>query len=188
MKSQRITKVIPVPQGNIIVCTKFHSNPSNIFQDFSLKTLNVNLMVALDEKSGDQQSQCNSSSGDQWKLALHPLAAEIFKSRTKWWTNRHCHPSSHVVSVAKNKMSTYPGHWSEHRFEQHSWHAHFLLRSHATGSGLSTQTDTNTPSYWWFRVWCLWTVGGNLSQPSEKMQTAHRTAHGLDPLSTGQQC
>ncbi len=38
------------------VCAKFYGSPSNGYWDISLKTTNVNLMVALEGRSGDQQS------------------------------------------------------------------------------------------------------------------------------------
>lgn len=47
MNSQRITKVHPEVNRN--VCSTFHFNTSNN-QDISLKTTNVNLTAALDEK------------------------------------------------------------------------------------------------------------------------------------------
>ncbi len=55
---QRITKVITIhAKGNINVGTKFHGSPSNSCWDISLKTTTVNLMVALEEKSEDQENQ-----------------------------------------------------------------------------------------------------------------------------------
>ncbi len=51
------TKVITVhPEVNINVWTTFHGNPSKSCWDISLKTTNVNLMVAPEEKSEDHQS------------------------------------------------------------------------------------------------------------------------------------
>ncbi len=45
MESQGIIKVVTIyPEGDMTVCT----------QDISLRATNVNLMVALDEKSEDQ--------------------------------------------------------------------------------------------------------------------------------------
>lgn len=55
MKSEGITDVFKV-HPDMKVCTKFLSNPSNSFRDISLKTTNVNLIVALEEMSGDPQS------------------------------------------------------------------------------------------------------------------------------------
>ncbi len=46
-----------VPEGDMNMCIKFHGNPSNTFWDISLKTTNVNLLVAVEENSGDHQSQ-----------------------------------------------------------------------------------------------------------------------------------
>ncbi len=46
------------------VCTKFHGNPSNSFWDNLLKTKNLNLTMAPEEKSGDPQINQDSSSGD----------------------------------------------------------------------------------------------------------------------------
>lgn len=45
------------------ICSKVHGNPSNSGQDSSLKTPNVNLVVAVEEKSEKPQSQKESSSG-----------------------------------------------------------------------------------------------------------------------------
>lgn len=54
----RINKVIIYPPGTLNACSRFHSNPSNICQNISLKTENVNLMVALQTRfSDDHQSQ-----------------------------------------------------------------------------------------------------------------------------------
>lgn len=44
------------------ICTKLHVNLS--IQDISYKTTNVNLMVALKEKSQEHQSHYDESSGD----------------------------------------------------------------------------------------------------------------------------
>ena len=65
MKGQRINKVIrPDPLGTLNICSKFHSNPANIYQDISLKIQNVKLMIAIDEKSQDHLCQFDSSSGE----------------------------------------------------------------------------------------------------------------------------
>lgn len=56
------------------VCTKFHSNPFNSRQDISLKTTNVNLAVALEEKSEDHQVK-----------SLHPLGT--MNALTKFHNN-----------------------------------------------------------------------------------------------------
>ncbi len=45
------------PVGNMNVWTKFHGNPSNSCGEILLKTTKINLMVALEEKSKDPQSQ-----------------------------------------------------------------------------------------------------------------------------------
>ncbi len=59
------TKGITVhPDGGMNVWTKFHDNPSNSCWDISLKTTNVHLLGALQEKSDDHQSQYDSFSGD----------------------------------------------------------------------------------------------------------------------------
>lgn len=55
MKSEGITDVFKV-HPDMKVCTKFLSNPSNSFRDISLKTTNVNLIVALEEMSEDPKS------------------------------------------------------------------------------------------------------------------------------------
>lgn len=58
MKSRKITKVIPIqPVQDVNVRTKFHANPPNSCWAISLKTTKFNLMVALEEKSGAQNSQ-----------------------------------------------------------------------------------------------------------------------------------
>ena len=41
-------------------CTKLHGNPSSSRQDMSLKSKNVNLLEAVEGKSGDHQSQQDS--------------------------------------------------------------------------------------------------------------------------------
>ncbi len=41
---------------DVNVFTKFRGNPCNIYKNISLKTTNVNLMVAQDEKPEDHQS------------------------------------------------------------------------------------------------------------------------------------
>lgn len=46
--------------GGVNLCSKFRGNPSNSCRDVLLKITNANIMVALDEKSGDHQG---SSSG-----------------------------------------------------------------------------------------------------------------------------
>lgn len=54
-KCQRFTKVITVhPVGTVNVWTKFYSDPSNR-QDTGVKTNNVKIMVALQEKAVDHQ-------------------------------------------------------------------------------------------------------------------------------------
>ncbi len=45
------------PEGDMNASTKSYGNPSNSCSKISLKTSNVNLMVALEEKSEDHQSQ-----------------------------------------------------------------------------------------------------------------------------------
>ncbi len=52
MKSQVITTY---RKRNMNVWTKCHGKQSNSCQDISLKTTNVKLMLALDDKSGDHQ-------------------------------------------------------------------------------------------------------------------------------------
>ncbi len=50
-----ITRVITIhPEEDMNECTKFYSNPS-YRRDISLKIKNVDLLVALQEKSGDHQ-------------------------------------------------------------------------------------------------------------------------------------
>ena len=44
-------------EEDINIGNKFHNSPSDSCWDISLKTTNVNLMVAVEEKSGNQQSQ-----------------------------------------------------------------------------------------------------------------------------------
>ncbi len=57
-KVRESPKVIRIdPLGSLNICNKFHGNPSNTFQDISLWTTNVNVMLALQEKSKDHQSQ-----------------------------------------------------------------------------------------------------------------------------------
>ncbi len=67
-----ILKFIKVSRLHILgtthICTKFHCNPSNSCRDISLKNTNINLMVALEEMSGDHPSQRASFSGDHERL------------------------------------------------------------------------------------------------------------------------
>lgn len=54
MKSQEMTNVIAAhPEGIINVRSDFRRNPSDSCWGISIKTTNVNLMVALEGKSGD---------------------------------------------------------------------------------------------------------------------------------------
>lgn len=64
------------------VCMKFHGNPLNSCQDVSLNTTNVNLLVALEEKSVGRLGTmfCNVCN----KLAIHPIVGEIVQSGPKW--------------------------------------------------------------------------------------------------------
>ncbi len=56
MKSEEITKLITIhPDGNTNMSTRFHGNPSSSCRDISLRTTNVNLMVALKEKSSSKR-------------------------------------------------------------------------------------------------------------------------------------
>ncbi len=65
-------------------CAKFHGNPANSSRDISLKAANVNLLVALEEKSCDRQSGQDSSSGDheynKHFTAVHPIVVDISQS------------------------------------------------------------------------------------------------------------
>ncbi len=64
MESEGITKVVTIhPEKDMDFRIKFHDSLSNSFWHISLKTTNVNLIVAL-EKSGGHWSQENSSSGN----------------------------------------------------------------------------------------------------------------------------
>lgn len=91
---QKITEVIWIyPLGTINVCIKFQGNPSNNFQDSSLKVKNVNLMVVLDEKPGDHQSVRFILWGPRMsvkKKKIHGnlIVVEIFNSGPKQWTTR----------------------------------------------------------------------------------------------------
>ncbi len=49
-------EVITIPEGNMNLCFKFHGNPLNSCCDLSHKTKYSNLVVALEEKSGDHQN------------------------------------------------------------------------------------------------------------------------------------
>ncbi len=77
MKSQRIT--IQVAQN---VWTKCHSDPSSDCWDVSLRASYMNLMMALEEKSGSPKSLWLILWGP-WISPQNPIF-EIFK----WWTNR----------------------------------------------------------------------------------------------------
>jgi hypothetical protein len=54
MKNEEIAKVVPShPEGDINVCTTFSGNISDSCLYNSLKTMNDNLMVVLEEQSGE---------------------------------------------------------------------------------------------------------------------------------------
>lgn len=59
------------PQGDMNVCSKCHDNPFNNCGDISLKTINVNIMVELKERSADHHVRGN----------INVVV-----------TNQHCHP------------------------------------------------------------------------------------------------
>lgn len=64
MKSQSITKVVLIhAEKDMNVYTKLHELFHVICQDISLWTTNANIMVAIQEKSGDHHSLKNESSG-----------------------------------------------------------------------------------------------------------------------------
>ncbi len=63
------------PEGNMNVCTKFYGNPALICRGISLKTTNVSLMMALEERSGDHQSQWSSFSWEH--ECLHKILMSI---------------------------------------------------------------------------------------------------------------
>lgn len=68
IQSEEITNVTIHPDGEMNVCTEFHVSPSNSCLDILLKTINVNLMVALEEKS--------SSLSVQNFVATHPIIVD----------------------------------------------------------------------------------------------------------------
>ncbi len=74
------------PVGSMNVLTKFHCNQSNNCGDTSLKTTNVKLMVALEEKSGDRQSHQVKSSGNY--VCLYKISWQVVVDILKWWTDR----------------------------------------------------------------------------------------------------
>lgn len=65
------------PQGGNECLYQIYLNSG---QDISLKTMNVNLMVAQEEKSGDHQSDKDTSSRNHGTTfcPMHPLGSEIF--------------------------------------------------------------------------------------------------------------
>ncbi len=81
-----IIKVTAVhPLGTMDICTKFHCNPFSSYVDISVKVQMVKLVV-LEVKSGNHQSQYDSSSGDHeclYKLHGNSIVDEIFKSGPK---------------------------------------------------------------------------------------------------------
>ncbi len=74
------------------VCTKFHSNPSNSSQEFSLKITNVKLMVALEENTEDHQSLQDSSSEDlEW---VSKITWEFFQKLVSYFSL--CGPTADI--------------------------------------------------------------------------------------------
>lgn len=68
------------------VFTTFHGHPSNSCEDDLLRTTNVNVMVALEEKSGDQKSHYDSSGHHECPpdfILTHPIAVKIIYSDLK---------------------------------------------------------------------------------------------------------
>lgn len=73
--------------GKVKVCISFHNNTSKSCLDISCKTANVNLMVALEERS--QSHQCHGFTlrrpymFSQNFKAVHPIVIDIFKPGPK---------------------------------------------------------------------------------------------------------
>lgn len=81
------------PLRTMTVCTKCHGNPLNSCQDISIKNKNVNLKLALEEKSEDPQKSLEVILGEAWRsvqtfMAIHLTIVEILQSdqMTDW----HC--------------------------------------------------------------------------------------------------
>lgn len=60
------------------VCVKFNGEPLNSCQEISLKTTNVNLIGALEERSENRQSQQGSSS--EKHEYLHKFSSNLSNS------------------------------------------------------------------------------------------------------------
>ena len=87
-----LTKVITVhPKGEINFCTRFDGNPSNSWQDISLKNNKCKPDGGI---TGKVRGSLTSLGFLLWVLrisvanfmALHPIVGEIFQSEQKWWT------------------------------------------------------------------------------------------------------
>lgn len=78
-----------------------------VVETVSLNTTNVDLMAVLEGKSGDQQSQWHSSSGNQNLMAIHLIVVKTFQCGPEWSnrpTGRRSHPYSQAPSVAKTVL------------------------------------------------------------------------------------
>ncbi len=64
------------------ICTKFHGNPSNSFQDLSLKIKNVNLLEVLEEKltKDSRLHTLGPRMAVQNVIPIHPIVVKIFQS------------------------------------------------------------------------------------------------------------
>lgn len=72
------------------VCAKFVPIPLVDVEIFLWISKNFDLLVTLDKKSVDHQSQRESSSRNHDCrvdfVAIHPISVEILQSGPKWWT------------------------------------------------------------------------------------------------------
>lgn len=102
------------PEEGVNVWTKFNGDPSNSCGDFSPKTINVNLMDALEERSGDQQSQTDSSSGhcEWWHKISYQISPRLRRycrldqsgGLTKQQADSTVHRAASVATDAKKSF------------------------------------------------------------------------------------
>lgn len=85
-----------------------HDNPSSSY-DLSLWTKDVNLMLAPEEKSGDQQNHQDTSSVNHECLyktsgqSIVYLLTYLSLDQSGGLTDGYCQPYSHTASLAKNR-------------------------------------------------------------------------------------
>ncbi len=83
------------PEGNINVCIKFHGKPSNSCRDILLKRKTVNLMVALEKKSGISHSQKDKCLGTMRACTKFGLKPSTRCGDILVWTTVVKQPTNH---------------------------------------------------------------------------------------------